>query len=111
MLRLVRYLFWLFARFVVSLRYRVRITGMERLPNLRGPILILPNHPAYMDPVVVLTMLWGTLRPRPMISRQQLRQSPALPGHEDAERPGGPGSRAGQVGGHEAPEPRRRCRT
>ncbi len=67
MLRLLRYLMWLFARFVVSLRYRVKITGMERLKELRGPVLILPNHPAYMDPVVVLTMLWGALRPRPMM--------------------------------------------
>jgi long-chain-fatty-acid--[acyl-carrier-protein] ligase len=67
MLRLVRFLGSLLARFLVWLRYRVHLHGAEQLRDLRGPVLLLPNHPALIDPVVVLATLWPRLRPRPML--------------------------------------------
>ena len=45
-------LFWWFARCVLSLRYRVKVTGREQLAGVRGA-LVLPNHPAYIDPALV----------------------------------------------------------
>jgi acyl-CoA synthetase (AMP-forming)/AMP-acid ligase II/1-acyl-sn-glycerol-3-phosphate acyltransferase/acyl carrier protein len=67
MLRLLRFCLWLAARAVLALRYRVTVRGWEKLDGLSGPILVLPNHPAYSDPPVVLTLLWRRLRPRPMM--------------------------------------------
>jgi acyl-CoA synthetase (AMP-forming)/AMP-acid ligase II/1-acyl-sn-glycerol-3-phosphate acyltransferase/acyl carrier protein len=63
---LVRYLAWLLARVIVSLRYRVRVEGIDQVRGLKGPVLVLPNHPAYMDPTLVLVALWPALRPRPL---------------------------------------------
>jgi acyl-CoA synthetase (AMP-forming)/AMP-acid ligase II/1-acyl-sn-glycerol-3-phosphate acyltransferase/acyl carrier protein len=52
------------ARLILSLRYRVRIEGLETIlaEGKRG-ILLLPNHPAYMDPVILLTHFYPHLRP------------------------------------------------
>ena len=62
---LVRSLLWL--------RYRVRVTGRKEIAA-RGKtgILFLPNHPALIDPVIVLAHLLGTLRPRPMGDEDQI---------------------------------------
>lgn len=67
MLGLIRYCLWLLARFVLWLRYRVRLYGAEKLAGLKGPVLVLPNHPAYMDPPNVLTQMFGYLAPRPLM--------------------------------------------
>src|SRR5207248_287077 len=32
-----------------------------------GPKLILPNHPGYIDPILLLATLWPALHPRPMV--------------------------------------------
>ncbi len=58
---------WIFAR-----RYRVELDGLdqlERLDHLEGldqleklgvPLLVLPNHPAMVDPMLVSLMFWKT---------------------------------------------------
>ncbi|MEY4700463.1 MAG: hypothetical protein RL326_650, partial [Pseudomonadota bacterium] len=51
---------------ILSLRYRVSVSGLERLDSSRG-VLILPNHPAEIDPVIVTTYLWDILHPRPVV--------------------------------------------
>src|SRR5262249_8814241 len=51
----------------LSLRYRVRVRGREQLRGLKGPVLILPNHPGLIDPVILLTTFYPRLRPRPMM--------------------------------------------
>src|SRR2546421_10647852 len=63
---LLRYLIWALARAIASLRYRVKIQGIEQVRGLKGPVLILPTLPAYMDPTLVLVALWPSLRPRPL---------------------------------------------
>jgi acyl-CoA synthetase (AMP-forming)/AMP-acid ligase II/acyl carrier protein len=73
----VRYLVWLVARALLSLRYRVRVHGLEQADGLRGPILILPNHPGMADPPNVLAALWGRLRPRPVLF-EGIFQSPVM---------------------------------
>jgi len=57
----------LFARVLLGLRYRIQVTGITDALKKPGPYLILPNHPAYMDPPNVLRALWSTFRMRPML--------------------------------------------
>lgn len=63
----IRYLFWQFASLLLSLRYRRRLHGLREIRDLKGPVLILPNHPGYIDPLLVLSALWPALRPRPLL--------------------------------------------
>jgi long-chain-fatty-acid--[acyl-carrier-protein] ligase len=67
MLRLFRFLFWVFGRVVLAQRYRIRVHGLDKVRDLPGPLLVLPNHPAFIDPPIVLMSLWRTLRPRPLL--------------------------------------------
>jgi long-chain-fatty-acid--[acyl-carrier-protein] ligase len=76
-MRVLRTLLWLFARFSLSRRYRVRVHGLDAVRGLRGPILVLPNHPAYIDPPLVLTALYPVLRPRPLLYENNF-QNPLL---------------------------------
>jgi long-chain-fatty-acid--[acyl-carrier-protein] ligase len=65
--RLLRLLLWVTSRCTLSLRYRIEVSGLEKIDRHHGPFLILPNHPGYMDPPIMLTLLWPKLRPRPML--------------------------------------------
>jgi long-chain-fatty-acid--[acyl-carrier-protein] ligase len=73
MLKALRWLLWALARLVLSFRYRVRIHGREQLRGLKGPVLILPNHPGMIDPPLVFTALWPDLHPRPMAFESNFR--------------------------------------
>lgn len=67
MLAALRFLLWSFARGVLWLRYRIRVHGLEQARAQAGPFLILPNHPGYIDPPIVLTTLFPDFRPRPLL--------------------------------------------
>ncbi len=64
----LRYLLWLLTKFLFSVRYRVHVDGLENIKGLKKT-LILPNHPAYIDPPLVLCSLWPALKPRRRRSR------------------------------------------
>jgi long-chain-fatty-acid--[acyl-carrier-protein] ligase len=86
---LIRWGLWLLARLILPLRYRVQchvaspkseieIAKPEdrnsraafRVPDLALPtegVLFLPNHPGYIDPMIVLTLLWPRFRARPLL--------------------------------------------
>lgn len=51
---------------LIRLRYQVTVTGLETISKTRG-VLILPNHPAEIDPVIISIMLWDLLHPRPVV--------------------------------------------
>ena len=57
----------------LALRYRVRVSGVERIAasGTRG-ILFLPNHPALIDPVILLAQLHASFRPRPLADADQM---------------------------------------
>lgn len=56
------------ARVILSLRYRVFVRGAEKLDQLENkPTLVLPNHPAYIDPMIVMSQLGGRLPMRPLV--------------------------------------------
>lgn len=50
---LLNRIFWATCRFLLSFRYRTRVDGQEQLRSLQGPTLVIPNHPAYIDPPLV----------------------------------------------------------
>ncbi|HEV3255710.1 MAG TPA: AMP-binding protein [Gemmataceae bacterium] len=77
MLWVLRYTVWLLARLTLALRYRVRVHGLEQVRDLKGPVLILPNHPGLIDPPLVLTALWPRLKPRPVLFEGNF-QNPVL---------------------------------
>jgi long-chain-fatty-acid--[acyl-carrier-protein] ligase len=61
----------LFLRYVgrplTRLRYRVEIEGLDRLRKLRGPVIVMPNHPGHIDPVLVMTQLGAEIPLRPLV--------------------------------------------
>lgn len=67
MLMLVRYGLSLLTRVFLSLRYRVRVHGREQIHGLKGPVVVLPNHPGLIDPLLVLAIIWPSLKPRPTV--------------------------------------------
>jgi long-chain-fatty-acid--[acyl-carrier-protein] ligase len=77
MLRAIRLTLWLIVRSVLSLRYRVRLHGTDQLREIKGPLLILPNHPGFVDPMLMLALLGPRLSPRPMLAESNF-QSPIM---------------------------------
>ncbi|HUE16370.1 MAG TPA: 1-acyl-sn-glycerol-3-phosphate acyltransferase, partial [Planctomycetaceae bacterium] len=70
---LLRSALWLLARLVIPLRYRIRVHGWEQVRVLKSPVLLLPNHPGYIDPVLILTVFYPKLRPRLMLYEETFR--------------------------------------
>lgn len=60
-------------RALLWLRYRVRVRGADAVAarGTRG-ILLLPNHPALIDPVILLAHLWPWFRPRAVADQDQV---------------------------------------
>ncbi|MGE0433836.1 MAG: AMP-binding protein [Planctomycetota bacterium] len=54
-------------RWMLWVRYRIRVEGMENIPRGLTRTLVLPNHPGYIDPAIVYSRFWGKLTPRPMV--------------------------------------------
>jgi long-chain-fatty-acid--[acyl-carrier-protein] ligase len=77
MARLFRYVLWTIGRLILALRYRVHIHGLEQLKGLKGPILLLPSHPAFVDPPLVFSNLYPYLRPRPVLFEENFH-NPAM---------------------------------
>jgi len=66
---LLNTLFWGLIRIILRLRYRVTVGGLEAVGDLTGPVLVLPNHPCYIDPPTVMSHLACGLKPqlRPLV--------------------------------------------
>ena len=67
MRRLIQAFMWWFVRTVLHRRYRVTLEGAEQLRDLRGPLLVMPNHPGYIEPVLVLSHLRLAKPVRPIV--------------------------------------------
>lgn len=72
-------LFWTIAGVVLRLRYHVTLEGGERLRDLDGPTLVLPNHPGYVDPPLVLSHLRLGRSLRPLVFSGIYRLLPLRP--------------------------------
>ena len=59
---------------LIGLRYRLEVSGLEQITTPRS-VLILPNHPAEVDPFIVTTLLWELLHPRPVVLESMYKLS------------------------------------
>ena len=65
-------------RCALRLRYRIKVTGIQAVAarGNRG-ILFLPNHPALIDPVIVISELYGRFAPSSLADKDRI-SSPML---------------------------------
>lgn len=70
-------------RALMALRYSVQVKGLDPLTeknlNRKGGILLLPNHPALMDPLILFIWLWPKFRMRPLIVEFMFRNRALFP--------------------------------
>ena len=60
-------------RGLLSLRYRITIRGLDEVASRgRRGILFLPNHPALIDPVIMVMTLHRRFRARPLADKDQV---------------------------------------
>lgn len=60
-------------RSLLALRYRVRVRGLEQVAARgRRGILFLANHPALIDPIIVMSRLHALFEPRALADRDQV---------------------------------------
>jgi len=65
--KLSLYLLYWFLRFLLFLRYKVEVEGISEIRKAKKKgILFLPNHPAEIDPLILMRVLWPSFRPRPI---------------------------------------------
>lgn len=64
---LIHYLLYWILRILLSLRYRIQIEGLSKIiKSKQQGILFLPNHPAEIDPPIIMRVLWSDFKPRPL---------------------------------------------
>ncbi len=65
-----RVLYWLL-KAMIAVRYRVEVKGLKELREKKWPnpggVLFLPNHPAEMDPIMLMLALWYGYQPKPLV--------------------------------------------
>lgn len=60
-------------RTLLRLRYDIEVIGLEKVQkatNKEG-LLFLPNHPAWIDPVILMTFLYNRFQPRPLADYEE----------------------------------------
>ncbi|MCK9225078.1 MAG: AMP-binding protein [Candidatus Muirbacterium halophilum] len=61
------------ARILLSLRYKVKISGIDEVLNKGNKgILLLPNHPALMDPIILLCYIFPYFKQRTLGDKDQV---------------------------------------
>ncbi|WP_213318086.1 lysophospholipid acyltransferase family protein [Chlamydiifrater volucris] len=65
----INFFIFYFVKFSLALRYRFTVEGLEKL-DLDGScgVLLLSNHVAEIDPVIIEFLLWRKLKPHPLAS-------------------------------------------
>ena len=70
---MINFLLVLWAKALLGLRYRVRIRGREEVIRKgAGGILFLPNHPALIDPIILLAHLYGPFKVQALADRDRV---------------------------------------
>lgn len=54
-------------RWVLRFRYKVSVHGLENV-DLDKPTLFLPNHPSFIDPLVLYSIIYPKFAPKPVVS-------------------------------------------
>jgi acyl-CoA synthetase (AMP-forming)/AMP-acid ligase II/1-acyl-sn-glycerol-3-phosphate acyltransferase/acyl carrier protein len=78
-MKFVRACYWLLIRFLTRFRYRVRVEGLEKLRDLKGPTLVMPNHPGLIDPPLVLSNVRIPGGMRPIVTTSMYRMAALYP--------------------------------
>ncbi len=74
-MKIIDWLVLQLAKLAIWVRYRVTIKGIDKVKqNGRAGILFLPNHPAYMDPVILYTYLKKDFGPHGFADSKQLER-------------------------------------
>lgn len=77
----LEYFYYVLFRLGLSLRYKIKIEGLEKLNKhvfkKEGGILFLANHPAEIDPCILLDLFWTKFRPHP-VAIDYLFQNPFI---------------------------------
>ena len=60
--------------FLIRLRYTITVKGLEEIGSDERPILFLPNHPALIDPVILMNILLEKFSPRPLADEGQVKR-------------------------------------
>jgi len=68
-MKLIRKILIFFARIILSSRYQIKITNPEILKNAKQS-LILPNHVALVDPIILVSYLSKYTFLSPLASRK-----------------------------------------
>ena len=63
-------LIYIATRFMVGLRYKITLNGIDKINNGAKGLLILPNHPAEVDPVILTMSLWKKIKLRPVADEE-----------------------------------------
>lgn len=63
----IRYFVWLLTCLLVSLRYRIQVRDRHHLDDLKRPVLLISNHPGFIDPALIFAAFYGSLRPRTVL--------------------------------------------
>ncbi|MBQ3999360.1 MAG: 1-acyl-sn-glycerol-3-phosphate acyltransferase [Paludibacteraceae bacterium] len=66
-----RYTLGKFCKFLLHLHYDIRVTGEELLRD-KATHLVLPNHTAYVDPLLLFSQVWW-LPIRPLVDERFMR--------------------------------------
>ena len=74
---IIVFFIWLIVKIAVSIRYRITIKGLDEVRKAygRSGVLFLPNHPALIDPVIMMSVLWSTFKPRALAVEKQIKGS------------------------------------
>ncbi|MCI5165027.1 MAG: 1-acyl-sn-glycerol-3-phosphate acyltransferase [Candidatus Electrothrix sp. GM3_4] len=65
---------------MLRVRYRITVNGLKELKSRTQddcPLLFLSNHQALIDPVIVMSLLYKTFAPRPLVDENQSDHPPA----------------------------------
>lgn len=63
---MIKQLIAFFVRLLLKIRYRVRIVGLEHVKSGSG-LFVLPNHPALIDPVILVSHFYPYVELHPLI--------------------------------------------
>lgn len=62
-----------FVRMLLALRYRIELSGLDEVMQKgKGGILLLPSHPALIDPVILLSRIYPRLNYHPLADEDQV---------------------------------------
>lgn len=70
---MIEKMFLFIVRLLLKIRYKIDVQGLDQIENKKR-ILFLPNHPALLDPVIVMSLIYNKFQPRPLADQYQVEK-------------------------------------